>query len=111
VVPHFTIYLSETNQTHVPNDIHAINKVLNPIGLVITEEIFESELNPKTAKPVADIAARKPQNLIEELQPYFHTVEKKKDDPRCYSVEELFRMIVYCPSTGEVKEELKQQQA
>lgn len=51
VVPHFTLYLTETNQTHVPNDIHIINKILNPLGLVITEDIFSSELNPKNATP------------------------------------------------------------
>ena len=57
------MYLTDTNQTHVPNDIHAINKILNSMGIVITEEIFASELNPKMAKTSIE-PILKPQNLI-----------------------------------------------
>jgi hypothetical protein len=90
----------ETNQTHIPNDIHAINKVLNSIGIVITEDIYASELNPKNIQPPL-LSNFKQKNLIEELEPYFCTIDHsaKMSKKNVYSVEELFRMIIFCPST------------
>jgi hypothetical protein len=46
-VTHFTLYLMENNLTQIPNNIHVLNRVLNTTGIVITEDIFNSELNPK----------------------------------------------------------------
>jgi hypothetical protein len=40
------------------------------MGLVITEDIYRSELNPKNKLP-EPLFKRHPTNLIEDLQPYF----------------------------------------
>ena len=48
------MHLTETGQTHIKNDVHLINKILNTIGLVITEDIYASELNPKNRNPLLD---------------------------------------------------------
>jgi len=60
------MYLTETGQTHIKNDVHLINKILNTMGLVITEDIYSSELNPKNKQP-NPITNRQPKNLLEEL--------------------------------------------
>ena len=60
------MHLTETGQTHIKNDVHLINKILNTIGLVITEDIYASELNPKNRNPPST-APRQPKNLLEEL--------------------------------------------
>lgn len=41
-VTHFTLFLMENNLTQVPNNIHTLNRVLNTIGIVITDDIFNS---------------------------------------------------------------------
>lgn len=81
-VTHFTLYLKDHNMTTVPNHIHTLNKVLNGIGLVITEDILTSKLNPKR-NPATSFA------------------------DNAFSIEELFRMIIYCPTTEEVAAQLK----
>jgi hypothetical protein len=78
----------ETNQIEIPNDIHVINRVLNSIGIVITEDIFASELNPKIkAKRKPESLLIHPKNLIEELQPYFWTVDSKGTNDSFYRVD------------------------
>jgi len=62
-VTHFTLYLIHNEQTRIPKDINLINRILNAIGIVITEDIYASELNPKNIKKPQP-SVNKPKNLI-----------------------------------------------
>lgn len=100
----------ESNLDRIPNDIHVLNRVLNYIGIVITEDIFNSELNPKNAKPVEQVcSSNRPKTLIDHLVPYFSSdkdrhKERSKD---IYAIDELLRMVIYCPTVEEVSQQLK----
>lgn len=84
-VTHFTMYLSETGQTHIKNDVQLINRILNTMGLVITEDIYCSELNPKNKQPTNN-TPKHPENLLEELEPYFDNSSSHKEWEKYYSM-------------------------
>lgn len=69
----------ENNLTQIPNNIHILNRVLNTAGIVITEDIFNSELNPKNKKVEEFINYTRPKNLIEHLVPYFNSIDMKQN--------------------------------
>lgn len=54
----------------------------------------------------------KPKNLIEHLVPYFSSIDVKQKQvgKDVYAIDELFRMVIYCPTVEEVTLQLQNYQ-